>query len=541
MSMKRTQKQFFTATRKLTALTLFAALLTGCASSGEYPQDLTLSTEEPPALSRDENRESSFEAQLFFVSEDGRKLFSETREISCDGNMSRAEAALRAMQEGPVSDTLTDSVAAGLRFSGIELSRDACNVYYEGAFEDIKEWLVLRAAIAATVKAAENIDTVNVYCNGVAPGYNGRALGALAPISGALDTYLSDLRQEYETLAQGNTEAGGRETRTATLYFTNLDGTLLIARNRRVSYDFSAGKIVIIKALLEDLLEGDSGSESLEPVLPADLQLAQEPEIVYLSDLEKLREAWQNATPTPIAEEPEPSPSPTPSDPNKASSDRDEACIVKLVFYEPSMDFDEKMMCGALTLMLTGYIPKTAGVKISLLRTDAEGLPYEVSLSLNDYFVRDDFTSYIGHSIHLAFPDAEGTVLNRVERIVPSDDAYDPDARLKELFYGPADPGVMHPDVFSQSDVLDVYIVDDLAVVNWKAGFAEKLKALSEQIAGRQEDLFIFGVINTLTEMPGVSRVWMLEDGKRLEAAGNLYLGNALLRNPGILIEGTTS
>ena len=52
------------------------------------------------------------------------------------------------------------------------------------------------------------------------------------------------------------------------------------------------------------------------------------------------------------------------------------------------------------------------------------------------------------------------------------------------------------------------------------------------------ERLFIYGVVNTLTEMPGVNRVWMLENGQKLGMIGDMYLGNALLRNPGILLGG---
>ena len=49
--------------------------------------------------------------------------------------------------------------------------------------------------------------------------------------------------------------------------------------------------------------------------------------------------------------------------------------------------------------------------------------------------------------------------------------------------------------------------------------------------------MFIYSVVNTLTELEGVSRVWMLEDGKKLGSVDEIYLGNALMRNPGILVD----
>ncbi len=534
-------KRFKSNCKRLFALVLATALLSGCTKKSEVPGQLILSEGIPPALSRDENRESSFEAKLYFVSEDGRNLSAETRTVNCDGSMSRAEAAIRAMQDGPVSDALQDSVPHSVQFSHLDLSTDACNVYFTGEFEEtdeIREWLTLRAAVSATVYAAENIGTVNVYLNGMVPGYQGKALGALAPIQGALDTYLSDLKQRYEVLAQEQTEAGARESNTITLYFANMDDTLLIARNRKIPYDLALGKAGIVKALISELLQGDIGTKGLEPVLPADLELAQEPSVVYLSDLQK-EAAFSASSET----EPQGSPSPDPNVQEPLVQDRDEPCIIELVLVPPTMEYNEQMMCGAITLMLTGYLPKVVGVKISIVETSQSGVETLRNLSEGDYFTREEFSGLIGRSVYLAYPDAEGAVLDRVERVVASASVYDPDARLAELFKGPADPGVMYA-LFSEQNIKDVYIVGDLAVVNWNAGFTEKLKKLAETeqmytAGGSQEVLFVFGVINTLTEIPGVERVWMLEDGQKLGMVENLYLGNALLRNPGILINVT--
>ena len=522
------------------ALTLIAALLSGCAGTDETSMQFNLSNDMPSTLTHDANREASFDANLYFVSADRRNLSVETRSIACSGSMSRAEAALRAMEDGPVNSALLASVPETLSFSGIELSQDACNVYFRGSASDSTEWLILRAAVAATVYAAEGISTVNMFCNGTVPGYAGRPLGALAPITVALGNYVTDLQRRYEPILQEPTEAGGRESNIVTLYFANMGNDFLIARNRKVAYDLSLGKADIVKLLLDELLQGDTGTKGLEPVLPADLQLARDPNIVYLNDLRQTPAPTETADKTP-KDGPDASPTPEGS---TVQQDRDESCVIELAFAEPAMEYDKNMMCGAITLMLTGYLPKVAGVKISIMETADNGVQSLRNLSENDYFVRGDFTDRIGCGIYLAFPDAESAVLDRVQRIVASASVYDPDARLLELFQGPADPGLMHPE-FS-SDVLDVYIKDDLAVVNWRAGFSQKLGELAQTqqtdaANGEQEKLFIFGVINTLTEIPGVERVWMLEDGKKIDdLVGELYLGNALLRNPGILINVST-
>ena len=34
-----------------------------------------------------------------------------------------------------------------------------------------------------------------------------------------------------------------------------------------------------------------------------------------------------------------------------------------------------------------------------------------------------------------------------------------------------------------------------------------------------------------------ISSVWMLENGEKLDTVGQIYLGNALVRNPGLIVE----
>ena len=75
-----------------------------------------------------------------------------------------------------------------------------------------------------------------------------------------------------------------------------------------------------------------------------------------------------------------------------------------------------------------------------------------------------------------------------------------------------------------------------------KAGFTDKLRAYinSEDDTGipqeNRERAFIYSIVNTLTEIEDIGRVWMLEDGKKLGSIDKIYLGNSLMRNPGILV-----
>lgn len=87
----------------------------------------------------------------------------------------------------------------------------------------------------------------------------------------------------------------------------------------------------------------------------------------------------------------------------------------------------------------------------------------------------------------------------------------------------------------------DVYLSGNVAVIDWAEGFTQKLRAFldgdSSMAPSRRESMFIYGVVNTLTDMPMISSVWMLENGKKLDTVGQIYLGNALVRNPGLIVE----
>ena len=504
---------------------ILSALLTGCAVAGETTPQLPESEAMPPTLSDGIEGEGSFTAKLYFRSEDGLRLVAETRDISYTGNISRAQAVVEALAQGPSSSMLRASLPDNMDLDRVELSTDACNVYLLSSSlpPSAQEWLIARAAVAATIYEAEGVGSVNLYLNGVEPGVNRQALGALAPITERLDTYVANMLQEFENwYSEEGSEAGSFATRTATLYFTDFEGEVLIARNSTVNYDRTEDAGGIAALLVAKLRDGDV---NLEPVVPADLTLAERP---LVTPLEQVQAAlWPESE--------EEGDSPHPQNPEQAESGES---IITLRFEKPTYDYDPNILAGALTMTLTGYIPNAAGVAIYLKGEDGA---YVNLAGAKGYYSRTDFSDMIGASIYLPFPDAEGSTLYRVPRAVPGKSVYDPRVRLEELFKGPADPGVLYP-LFTADDIQSVYVIGDLAVLNWQRGFAEKLPALMEAEdfnlpKERRERLFIYSVVNAISEIPGIQRVWMLEDGKKLGAVKDIYLGNALMRNPGIMID----
>ena len=513
---------------KICALCLAAALLlSGCNINESAPDELPVSSATPPPLAGDDN--GTFRAALYFKTEDGLRLAAEQREILRENRQSYAEAAVRALCDGPQSGSLQGVIPAGLEVSRVELAGNVCNVYLEGRMpQNDTQFLAARAAIAATVSQNEGIQYVDIFVNGIQPGYMGRPLGVAQQPEEMLDTYLANLKQSIAGVEES--EVTPFDSRLVAFYFSDSAKEHLLCDVRTVAYDRSADLTVVLQTVIEELMAGPLESQGRESALPADMRLTKQEDgrdaIAYQQEIPLA--AQDAATPAELLWQ---------SDLPQGQQ------IIELYFNTPADDFDETLAFGSIVYTVTGFCPNIGGVRIYL--GDQAASPDQVGSNAptgRDYFTREDFQRQIGHTVALSFPELDGTGLHTVLRCMRQDEAYDPLKRVQELFTGSADPGVAYPG-FAQEDILGVYLQGDMAVVNWKAGFLEKLRATVESNAtllpeNTREQMILYGVINTLTNFPGIQRVWMLEDGQRIaDSAKRIYLGNPLLRDPGLMLD----
>lgn len=503
---------------RLLAAALCALLLSGCTVQAEYPPALAESTATPPLVETE--REALLTAELYFRSTDGRTLSTEQREVKWPAGTSRAQAALSALCDGPNSPSLAAVVPSGLSLKDVELSGDVCHVYFTGALPaNAQELLVARAAIAATVEANEGILYSDIYINGMQPGYNGRPLGVLHPVDVALDVYIADLKQQTASIEQSEGEASTFDSWNASLYFSDTKGELLLCDVRTLPYSRKSDASLVITALLGELAKGPVESDGREPILPTDMRLNK---CMFVQDGIFLPQGEENGTAAPPA--------------------TNEQGIAELYFSRPSESFNEMTVYAAIVYTVTGFWPKVEGVRIYLddeLVDVADVLGLDISPHTS--FTRADFAGMLGHTATLAFPDQDGLGLYPVLRCMPQDAVYDPLARLRALFTGPADPGVPLT-LFAPEDVLSVSVQDNTAVVNWRPGFYEKLAAfvdsgVSHLPRNTRAQMVVFAIVDTLAGIPGIERVWMLEDGQRInKSIDMIYLGNALFYNPGLML-----
>ncbi len=491
--------------KRIIAVCVCILMLTGCSVKKEYPPELSPSAATPPPVQT--NGTGVLSVTLYYRSADGQ-LSAEQRDVNWPSGVSRAQVALQALFDDPDSAALSPVMPKGVSFAGVELSGNVCDVYLKGALtDDGQSLLIARAAIAATVEANEGIEYTDVFINGMQPGFNGRPLGVLKPIDGSLNAYLS---QYMAADTNAGAEVGTLESRDAQLYFSDTSGNLLLSDVSTMRYDLHAQADLVISALLSELMKGPLESEGREPILPTDMKLA------------KCSFVGRDA----------------------AGSSADTAGspgIAELHFTKSSEQFDQRLVYAAIVCTVTSFWPGVEGVRIFLDETlvypdEALGLHTQRSV-----FERGDFDGVLGHTAVLAFPDQEGLGLYPVLRCMDQDTVYDPKERLQALFTGTADLGVSLT-MFSPDDLLSVTIEGDMAVVNWRKGFGDTLadfvnNGVSHLPKSARARMVVYAMINTLCNMPGVQRVWMLEEGQRIDKTiDNIYLGNALLYNPGLML-----
>jgi hypothetical protein len=92
--------QFYIAL--ILALALLMPLLSACAEERDYPSALPENTATPPPSGGEEG--ASFTAELYFVSEDGRKLYPEEHTLYYGPDTSRAHAAIEGLLDRGLVD-----------------------------------------------------------------------------------------------------------------------------------------------------------------------------------------------------------------------------------------------------------------------------------------------------------------------------------------------------------------------------------------------------------------------------------------------------
>lgn len=503
--------------KKLCCLLCACLTLSGCVGGSvtAAPQ-LTL----PPAQSRREAPENdarqTYEqtVMLYLPSSDGTRLIAvpETAALSasrhragvlCDMLLSHPGTDAASALGGGVALALsgTDAVEISGKTVTVSLAASALRLSHEQLF-------TLGQAMANTLCQFGDVEYVNVLISGTQPGMNN---AATLPAG----CFTQNTREELATLwarASAPLSAAGRRSFAATLYFPAPSGKGILCESRSLS--FSAQDVPGLALTLLDALSAGARTLPNMPRCPEFAELLQEKPTLgdtggsrrlVLRFKEELNAALINAGIT------------------------------------------RSVMMAALCCTLTTFLPGIEGVEISIgkerITTLTPSGTYtgagEMIAFPEGLMRRRDFSGFLLEECSLYFAGGDGK-LRRTYRPVPYYEAYSARSLVEQEMLGPqpfdsvTGLSPVLPQGLRPADLLGVAFEDNVILLN----FSSQLLSLCQDMPPEAERAMIYGLTDTLCELPGVRRVALFIQGNQPDSlGGEMYLPGDFLPNADYIAE----
>ena len=199
---------------------------------------------------------------------------------------------------------------------------------------------------------------------------------------------------------------------------------------------------------------------------------------------------------------------------------------------------DRHMYLASIVLSLTSFLNDTDGVVITIGGKTITEVPLSGGIKRtfpSGVMKRDDFTPYIGENVTLYFAGENDMLIPEI-RALPIAEADSARARISALMKGPDDVSLLpiFPGGVKTSDILGIQISGNVASVNFSSNVYRLLQSFTQS----QEELFVYGLVNTLSELRGVSGVRLYFEGVTGSCLTHkVYLEGVLLKNPGRVYE----
>ena len=484
-------------------------LLGGCVRQiEERPMaDLSETAIEPGVAAPDKDGADSVQVsvRLYFLSEDMTALVPVTRSISAGGALSRVQAALEALLEGPKAGESGTWPALGTARSErlLEVSDGIATVDLPARARTLSQetLFAVRLAIANTLTEFSEISYVNVLIGGREEGFD---LGGTLSVGTLTRVDDLDAGTRYHRM-DDQRQSGAGITLLTTLYFPSADGAMLLPEVRSVSYAQQT-PIEYLYTLLGELGKGANHALAAREV-PAPMDYLREmPEIVRTEDgaYRAIEIRFGEGLDAALAQ----------------------AGLTRGVYL------------AMLTDTLMGFVPGVEGLKVSIGEEQVTGLTPEQTPEgraitfAQTLATRGDFAGYVGAPTTLYAMEGDG--LARVQYVLHQEKAGDPRERLLGLVRLSQQGRFALPAGLGEADILAVYEGRDAIAVNLSSSFRQALAALTPQ----QERAAVYAMVNTLTEDRPAAKVVFFFGGRQVQTlAGALEMRGAFLRTPGMVVE----
>ncbi|MGI6151946.1 MAG: GerMN domain-containing protein [Christensenellales bacterium] len=477
----------------LVSVVFFCCVLAAC-SPGET------AVQRPEFVSSDawakEPESRSILAPLNFLSKDGNHLMTEILQVEVLPGQTDEEAVIKAIINGP-QDTRTMSrvLSTSIELVSVEKTGRVLNIELSANYTYYSEleMLKVRAALANTLTSLFDIDYINVYVDGMDPGYLGMPLGAFKPTTLDLSLLCDQIIQEQKRITDDDAYD---ERRIVTFYIPDASRTLLIADPEEKAIEtVSSGETVernYLRTVIFGLMTGPRAD------LFGGFNLAVEPIIM-------------------------------PDENNRRTA-------LVILKERPK---DEILAYGSLVYTITGFVCNISSVTLAVASDNAAG--YEPITHVeglgefeNGVFTRGDFSSLIGDYVTLYAPHETEYSLVRHTVAVPQSKRSDPAEFIKGLLNARSLPkGTVPPlpEGVGEEDVLSIKLCGSVAVVDLSSNFHARCAELDQ----REEYLLVYSMVNTLTEIAEITSVQFTFDGFTRQKLNYIDVSGPLFRNFGLI------
>ena len=193
---------------------------------------------------------------------------------------------------------------------------------------------------------------------------------------------------------------------------------------------------------------------------------------------------------------------------------------------------------AAITLTLTTFLPETDGVSIRFPSgqvTEATLAKGEKARFENGILTRSAFAPLIGECVNVYSPGA-GEFLTTETRVLPLTDLLSVRIRLGCVFESSKTraSASFFPEGVTERDILGIRVADGTAHIHLSGDLYRKCQAFSRM----EEELFVYSIVNTLTELDAVSGVRFYVEGETVSVLTRyVHIESTLLANPGRVSE----
>ncbi|MBR3928984.1 MAG: GerMN domain-containing protein [Clostridia bacterium] len=460
------------------------------ASNGE--EKITLPIREanaPPAPYGDKKDSEVYRASIYYASADGSVSVPSTRVLWLNSQSSVERRIAEELMKVPGGDALA-VVPRGSRIASVEAAGEivSVNVLPTAVMSDM-EVKTLAEAMSRTLFELSGVEYVNLFLYGRAASFNGLPVGLIGKT-----TDVSALLDESIHFAETENASVSRR---AAVYFPSVDETCVIPMETTLSYAPDDPAEAVLRAL-----GNEPHARGVLSGVPACENMFE-------------RKSHYEVMP---------------------SGDR----ILNIHLTNDAFDaleasgHDRHMYLASIVLSLTSFLSDTDGVLITIGGKTITEVPLSggtMRAFSAGIMKRDDFAAYIGENVPLYF-SGEDDMLHREFRALPISASDSARARILSLMSGPMDDEnrAVFPDGVRASDILGVQISGSVLSVN----LSSNVYRLAQGFTQSEEELFVYGLVNTLSDLRGVSGVRLYFEG----ATGSVltqkvYLEGVILKNPG--------